>query len=100
MILIYTTCGSSEEAGKIADDLLDKKMAVCCKFWPVQTRYLWKGKKEKGDEVFLLIETSKEKSKEVQDLIKKLHTYESPVVVSFPAQTNTQTSEWMQSELK
>ncbi len=100
MILIYTTCGSLEEAQKIVDNLLNKKLAVCCKFWPAQTRYLWKGKKEKSDEVFLLIETSKEKSEEVQSVIKKLHSYKSPVIVSFPVSTNAQTASWLSTELK
>ncbi len=99
MILIYTTCGSIEEVEKIADVLLSEKLAVCCKFWPVSTRYLWKGKKENGDEIFFLLETSEEKSKETQALIQKLHSYKSPVIVSFPVSTNTQTAQWMKKEL-
>ena len=99
MILIYTTCGSVEEAEKIGDVLLDAKLAVCCKMWPTNTRYLWKGKKEVSAEQFLLIETHEDKKSQVEETIKKHHSYESPLIISFPVSTDLQTSSWMEKEL-
>ena len=46
-IVVFVTAGSSEEARKIADLLLDRRKAACVNIIPgVQSSYWWKGKIE------------------------------------------------------
>lgn len=86
MILIYTTCGNQEEANKISNHLLAKKLCACTNSFPITAMYSWKEKIMKESEVALFIKTRKENFKKVQEEIKKIHSYETPAIFSIAVQ--------------
>lgn len=77
--VVLTTAGSRDEARRIAEALVDRKLAACVNIIPgVLSIYRWKGKREEADEWVLLIKTSAKAFPQVRDAIKEMHSYELP----------------------
>jgi periplasmic divalent cation tolerance protein len=99
MISIYTTCKNKKEAKKIADILLKKRLIACANFFPVESRYWWKGKLASGKEYALLMK-SKGKAKEIVKEIEKAHSYNVPGISIEKIKTSKKTSKWIKREVK
>jgi len=77
--LVLTTTESMNQARRIADALIEHKLAACVNIVPhVQSIYRWKGKAEEAEEWLLWIKTTSEAFERVRDLIRELHSYELP----------------------
>jgi len=77
--VVITTCGSEEEAQKIARELVERRVAACVNIVsPIQSVYRWQGKVESATEWLLLIKTTAEKFAAVRDAIGDLHSYDLP----------------------
>ena len=77
--IVVTTCGSVEEAQKIARELVERRVAACVNIVsPIQSVYRWQGKVESATEWLLLIKTTAEKFDAVRDAIGELHSYDLP----------------------
>jgi periplasmic divalent cation tolerance protein len=82
--LVVTTVSSQEEARRIANHLLDKKLAACVNIVPhLESIFLWNGKVEESQELMLLIKTTAERYKDVQAEILQQHSYDLPEVIAF-----------------
>ena len=82
-IIVLCTTPDMECASKIAQSLVEKKLAACCNIVPGLTSvYTWKGKTEQADEHLLVIKTKSDKFKTVEDVIYKLHPYEVPEIIA------------------
>ncbi len=83
-IVVLVTCGSKKEARKIAQALVQRRLAACVQEIgvPVRSMYRWKGRVESGNEVLLLIKTSRKRFSAVSTLVKKLHSYEVPEIIA------------------
>jgi periplasmic divalent cation tolerance protein len=78
-IIVLTTAGSSDEARRIADTLIERRQAACVNILKgVQSIYRWKGKSEESEEWMLLVKTTAASFESVQKTIKELHSYELP----------------------
>ena len=77
--VVLTTCGSKEEAQKIARVLVERRLAACVNIVPsIESVYRWQGKVESATEWLLLIKTRAEQFEAVRDAIRELHSYELP----------------------
>lgn len=77
--LVLTTAGSRDEARRIAEALVDGKLAACVNIVPGATSiYRWKGKSEEAEEWMLWIKTTAAAFDRVRDAIKEMHSYELP----------------------
>ena len=83
-IVVLVTCGSKKEARKIAQALVERRLAACVQEIgvPVRSMYRWKGRVESANEVLLLIKTSRKRFSAVSTLVKKLHSYEVPEIIA------------------
>jgi periplasmic divalent cation tolerance protein len=84
-VLVLTTAGNEGEAQKIAQELVEHRLAACVNIIPrVQSIYRWEGKVETAEEFLLVIKTTKTRSADVKVAIRELHSYDLPecVVVS------------------
>ena len=84
-IQIMTTTETKEEAEKIAQYLVEQKLAACVQITgPIASTYRWKGKVENAREWQCLIKTREELYDKVETAIKKLHSYETPEIIAVP----------------
>lgn len=77
--VVLTTAGSQEEARKIANALVERRLAACVNIVPhVESIYRWQGKIETAEEWLLLIKTQAELFDRLRNAVKELHSYDLP----------------------
>jgi periplasmic divalent cation tolerance protein len=82
MCLVLTTAGSQEEAKKISQALVERRLAACVNILPqIESVYRWQGKVESATEWLLVIKTQTSTFEKVRDAIQELHSYELPECV-------------------
>jgi periplasmic divalent cation tolerance protein len=101
-IQVFTTTDQNSIAGKVADLLLKKRLAVCVQTTgPVTSRHLWKGKIETAQEWLLLIKSKKTLFNGLEKTIKEIHNYETPEITAISFFSGSKDYlEWLSSELK
>ena len=77
--LVLSTCGSIDEARKLARALVEKQLAACVNIVPqIESVYYWKGKVETSTEFLLLIKTTAGAFNELRDVLTEMHSYDVP----------------------
>ena len=77
--VVLTTCGSPEEARRIAQALVERRLAACVNIVPqVESIYRWRDEVESATETLLVIKTTAEASERLRAALKELHSYEIP----------------------
>jgi periplasmic divalent cation tolerance protein len=80
--LVLTTCGSLEEARRIAQELIGRRLAACVNIVPqIESIYRWQGEVETATEWLLIIKTTADGFERVRDTLGKLHSYDVPECV-------------------
>jgi periplasmic divalent cation tolerance protein len=99
---VLATAGSMEEAEKISGKLLDEKKAACVNIIPgIKSLFWWKGKKEHGEEVLMVVKSRIEILDEVMNIIKENHSYDVPEIIALPiAGGNEDYLKWLGSEIE
>ena len=100
--LVLTTCGSKEEAHRIANELVEGRLAACVNVVPqIDSVYRWQGGVETATESLLLIKTTAEKSEALKEALRKLHSYELPECVEVAIEDgSTAYLEWIAESVK
>lgn len=81
-IVVISTASSEKEGGKIAQHLVEKKLAACVSVIPrVKSFFYWEGKLCQEKEAMLFIKTVEGKLKRLINEIKKIHSYEVPEII-------------------
>jgi len=84
-LLVFSTAPSRKEARRLADLLLEKRLAACVSLSsPVESFYRWKGKKERAKEIQLCIKTRATLYKKLEKTLKKYHSYAIPEILALP----------------
>jgi len=84
-MVVLVTCGSEEEALKIARSLVEERLAACVNLVsPVRSIYRWEGKVWDEKEWLLIIKTQKQRFEEVEKKVKALHSYSVPEIIGLP----------------
>lgn len=77
--IVLTTAGSHEEARKIAEVLVERRLAACVNIVSsLESVYRWQGKVERAAEWLLIIKTIESAFGKVRDTIAELHSYDLP----------------------
>jgi periplasmic divalent cation tolerance protein len=77
--VVLTTCGSQEEARRIAHELVQLRLAACVNIAPqIESVYRWQGEVETATEWLLLIKTTAGAFHKVREALGKLHSYDLP----------------------
>ncbi|HEY9071126.1 MAG TPA: divalent-cation tolerance protein CutA [Candidatus Ozemobacteraceae bacterium] len=83
--IMLVTVPDRETGGRIADALLAGKLAACVSILPgVESRYVWEGRIETGNELLLVIKTRTDLLEAVQERIVELHPYDVPEILALP----------------
>jgi len=101
-IVVLSTCGSEEEAVRIARRLVEGRVAACVNLIPrIRSIYRWEGKVEDATEWLLLIKTSRERYDALCTVLEAAHSYELPEVLALPVVAGSANYlAWLDSELK
>jgi periplasmic divalent cation tolerance protein len=84
-IVVLVTCGSEDEALKIANALVEEHLAACVNLVaPIRSIYRWEGKIWDEKEWLLIIKTQKDRFEELEKKVKSLHSYSVPEIISLP----------------
>ncbi len=84
-ILVLITCGSEEEALKIAHFLVEDRLAACVNLISrVRSIYRWEGKIWDEREWILFVKTKKERFEDVEKQVKARHSYSVPEIIALP----------------
>ena len=84
-IVVLVTCGSEEEALKIANALVKERLAACVNlFSPIRSIYQWEGKICDEKEWLLIIKTQKNIFKELEEKVASIHSYSVPEIIGIP----------------
>ena len=84
-IVVFSTCCSEEEAGKIARALVEQHLAACVNIVPgVRSIYRWKGEIEDTAEWMMIIKSRRDLMDQLRVAISNIHTYEVPELLAVP----------------
>lgn len=85
-LLCLSTAPDLATARMLADVLVGERLAACVNLLPgLQSVYRWQGRVESGNEVLLLIKTTRTCLPALQERIVALHPYELPEVLAVEA---------------
>ena len=84
-IVVLVTCGSEEEALKIAHSLVEEHLAACVNLIsPIRSIYRWEGKILDEREWLLIVKTQRQRFEELEKKVKSLHSYSVPEIIGLP----------------
>jgi periplasmic divalent cation tolerance protein len=80
--VVLCSAGSDAEAGRIAQTLVERRLAACVNVVPgVRSTYRWEGAVRTDSEWLLVVKTRRDRFEEVRSAIRELHSYELPEIV-------------------
>jgi periplasmic divalent cation tolerance protein len=86
LLAVYTTVATEDEARAMARALVERELAACAQFWPIESVYRWKGAVEEGREYRLLFKTTEAQYAAVEAAIRERHAYELPAIHAVPVE--------------
>lgn len=90
-LVVFCTCGNAEEASRLANALVERRLAACVNVLPtIQSIYRWKGEVQSAAEYLLLIKTTVERFDALRDAITGMHSYDTPEVIGVPIADGTE----------
>lgn len=88
ILLVITNLPDAETAGKLAQRLIEERVAGCVnQLAPCTSTYRWQGNIETATEVPLLIKTTRTAYPRLEQLIRAAHPYELPEIIAVPVTT-------------
>ena len=82
--VLLTTLPSREDARRLANILVEEKLAACVQLLPIESFYRWEGKVQNEGEVLLFIKTRTALFDTAIARIKAAHPYSVPEIVGWP----------------
>jgi len=83
MLVVMTTVPTVEDAEKLAELIVESRLAACVQILrQVTSVYFWEGKVQKEGEHLLLIKTLQDNYDDLEKLISVNHSYDTPEIVA------------------
>ena len=84
-IVVLVTCTNKKEAKRIAEKLVQDKLAACVSIIPqVESIFCWQGKLENALELLLVAKSKKSHLARIIKIVRKFHSYEVPEIIALP----------------
>ncbi|MBF8265600.1 MAG: putative divalent ion tolerance protein [Dehalococcoidia bacterium] len=101
-IQVLTSAGTKEDAQKIAQSVVEKRLAGCAQVvGPITSTYRWDGKLETAEEWLCIIKSRNDLYKELEKAIQQIHPYKVPEILAVPVVEGSQSYlEWLDGELR
>jgi periplasmic divalent cation tolerance protein len=99
-IIVFSNCGSQEEARRVARALVDTRVCACVNIIPgIQSIYRWQGSIQEEAEWMLMIKTTRELFDRLSAELRRNHSYEIPEVIAIPiVEGNPDYLKWIDRE--
>ncbi len=83
--IVFTTCPDPVCAERLAQALVRDGLAACVNILPaMQSVYRWQGNIETATERLLIIKSTTDRYRAIQECILALHPYELPEIIAVP----------------
>ena len=82
--IVITTAPDREEAEKLAEGILDNRLAACVQMADIRSFFLWEGAMQKESEVALYIKTTEARYSDLEAYIQEYHSYDVPEIIKLP----------------
>lgn len=92
---VHVTCGSQEEAERIAAALVERRLAACVQMAPIESVYVWNGEVHRDPEVGLHVKTRADRFAAIVEAIEELHSYDLPAITTVPMSGSERTLAWI-----
>jgi len=79
-IIIVSTYPNKKSITKIANELVQNKIAACVNITKISSIYSWQGKIENASEYLALFKTTQKNKKSLKEKIKASHPYDVPEI--------------------
>lgn len=97
--LLHVACADRAEAERIAETVLAERLAACVNILaPCNSLYRWNGTIERGEEVPALFKTTPMLARRLCDRIAALHSYDLPVIETWPVAVGERVAGWIAGE--
>jgi periplasmic divalent cation tolerance protein len=98
--LLYIICANRDEAEKIAEALVESRLAACANILgEIGSVYWWQGQLTRDREVALIAKTRADLVDAAIARVKELHSYQVPCVVALPLlEGNPDYFAWLEAE--
>jgi periplasmic divalent cation tolerance protein len=84
-VVTFITTSGDEESRKIAQALLDKKLAACVNIVPqIESLYVWKGEIESDIESLMIVKTTRDVIPQLIEEVRNNHSYEVFETICLP----------------
>jgi periplasmic divalent cation tolerance protein len=98
-VIVVTTCPDDESANRVANVLVERKLAACVQASAITSTYRWQGVVETARELRLMIKAKSADYDAIEACIKEVHTYENPEVIALPIVAGSrQYLDWIEAE--
>ena len=95
-ILIISTYPNKKSITKIANELVQNKIAACVNITKISSIYSWQGKIENASEYLVLFKTTQKNKKSLKEKIKASHPYDVPEIAEINITSiNTSYLKWL-----
>lgn len=98
---VWLTCADQDEASRIAQVLLDKKLIACAKYLLVNSDFRFEGKLENSSEILIVMETHERLFDQIEAEVEKLHSYDTFVLQAIPlTKISQKVATWLQESTR
>ena len=85
-IVVFITTNKPEEANRLAEILIERRLAACVQILPqITSVYHWQGAVARDEEILILVKTTSEQFAALEQAIRENHSYTTPEIVAVPA---------------
>jgi periplasmic divalent cation tolerance protein len=97
--LLHATFADRAEAERVAEAVLAERLAACVSILaPCTSIYRWNGEVARGEEVPALFKTTTMLARRLHERIVQLHSYDLPVVETWPVAVAVAVGVWVADE--
>ncbi len=97
VIEVTTTCSCQETARKLADLLVEARLAACVQIsGPIESVYRWQGQVERAEEWHCTIKSALRVKAQLLEFIGLNHTYDVPQVLIAVVEASESYAQWVE----
>jgi periplasmic divalent cation tolerance protein len=83
-IVVLVAAGSIEEARSLAKTAVERKLAACVQFFPIQSVFEWEGAIQEETEHMLLFKSRRDAYADLEACLRDVHSYDVPEIIALP----------------